>query len=247
MRFDLLTLFPEMVEGPLGASLMRRAREAGHVDINVHDLRAWASGKHRHADDTPYGGGAGMVLKIEPMVRALEAVKLKNPQAKIVLMGPAGVPFQQSRAHELAKEEGLILLCGHYEGVDDRIRHFVDEEISIGDYVLTGGELPALVVIDAVARLCPGVVGNEHSLEEESFETGLLDHPHFTRPREFEGLNVPETLLSGNHRLIKRWRRERAIERTWRLRPELLACAHLSKEDLVFLETLRGTSPPNDD
>lgn len=255
MRFDIVTLFPQMVEGPLSHSLMGRARESGSLDVHVHDLRAWATGKHRNADDLPYGGGAGMVLKIEPMVASLRAIKAESPTSRVVLMGPGGRPFSQKDAHRLAKEDGVIFLCGHYEGVDDRIRGHVDEEISIGDYVLTGGELPALVILDSVGRLCPGVVGNQDSLDEESFETGVLDHPHFTRPRVFEDDAVPDVLLSGNHANIRRWRREEALRRTLRTRPDLLGLKpkveggeqsetpRVTVEDRKFLATLGAQLP----
>ena len=235
MRFDLVTLFPEMLEGPLGCSVIGRGRNAGCLDIRIRDLRDWALGRHRVVDDTPYGGGAGMVLKVEPMVRAIRTLREEGP-CHMVLMGPGGGRFDQSKARQWAKLPRIVLLCGHYEGVDDRIRSLVDEELSVGDFVLTGGELAAAVVVDAVARLVPGVVGNEASLVEESFETGLLDHPHYTRPRDFEGVGVPEVLLSGHHDKIRRWRRKQALRRTQTLRPDLLKGLALSPEDKALLK-----------
>lgn len=242
MRFDVVTLFPAMVEAPLGHSLLGRAQESGAVEVKVHDLRRWTEGRHHVADDSPYGGGAGMVLKVEPVVKALRGLREEGPPGRVVLMGPAGRRFTQAEAHRLAGEPRLILLCGHYEGVDERVRPHVDEELSIGDYVLTGGELAALVVIDAVARLRPGVVGNTDSLIEESFETGILDHPHYTRPRVFEGVQVPEVLFSGHHEEIRRWRRREALRRTLLFRPDLLRDAPLSDEDRRWLEALEDSS-----
>lgn len=238
MRFDVLSLFPAMVEASLSHSLLGKAREAGLIDVRVHDLRGWASGRHRVADDTPYGGGAGMVLKVEPIAAALRELGAEAPSPRVLLMGPAGAALNQRTVRRLATHPRLVLLCGHYEGVDERARALVDEEISIGDYVLTGGELAAAVVIDAVARMVPGVVGNAASLVEESFETGILDHPHYTRPRVFEGREVPEVLLSGHHEQIRRWRRKEALRRTRVTRPDLLAKVPLSPEDRRLLGEL---------
>ncbi|HEY8369272.1 MAG TPA: tRNA (guanosine(37)-N1)-methyltransferase TrmD [Thermodesulfobacteriota bacterium] len=237
MRIDVLTLFPEMFRGPLDHSIVGLARERGLVDLRVHNLRDWATDRHRVTDDTPYGGGAGMVMKVEPVVAAIEALKGEGP-ARTLLMSPAGVRFEQADARRLAREPRLVLICGRYEGIDARVRRFVDEEISIGDYVLTGGELPAMVVIDAVVRLLPGALGAPASAVEESFAGGLLEYPQYTRPREFRGLSVPEVLLSGHHAEIARWRRREALRLTAERRPDLLARAELSDEDRAFLAAL---------
>ena len=244
MRFDIVTLFPAMFEGPLGESLIGKAREAGHLDVRVHDLRSWAEGRHRVADDTPYGGGAGMVLKVDPVARAIRALRAEAPEARVVLMGPAGAPLDQRGVRRLAAYPRVVLLCGHYEGIDERVRTWIDEELSIGDYILTGGELASMVVVDAVARMVPGVVGNAESLREESFETGLLDHPHYTRPRVFEGMEVPEVLLSGHHEKIRRWRRAEALRRTLTTRPDLLDEAPLDEDDRALLDELRAGGDP---
>ena len=214
-----------MFEPYLGASILGRAREAGHLEVAVHDIRDWAEGRHRQADDYPFGGGQGMVLKPEPAVGAIEAVRDRETTGRghVVLMTPQGAPFRQEHARRLATLPHLVLVCGRYEGVDERVREgWVDEELSVGDYVLTGGELPALVVIDAVSRLLPGVLGNEASHADESFEAGLLEYPQYTRPREFRGRTVPEVLLSGDHGRIARWRAEQSMERTRQRRPDLL-------------------------
>ena len=214
-----------MFEPYLGASILGRAREAGHLEVAVHDIRDWAEGRHRQADDYPFGGGQGMVLKPEPMAGAIEAVRDREASGRghVVLMTPQGAPLKQADAHRLATLPHLVLVCGRYEGVDERVREgWVDEELSIGDFVLTGGELPALVVVDAVARLLPGVLGNEASHADESFEAGLLEYPQYTRPREYRGRKVPEVLLSGDHARIARWRVEQAQERTRQRRPDLL-------------------------
>jgi len=222
MQIDILTLFPKICEGALGESIMKRAQEKGLAQLRVHDIRDWATGKHRTADDTPYGGGAGMVMKCEPIFAAVEA--LRTPETRVVLMTPAGRSLTQAVAAEYAeKHRHLILLCGHYEGIDQRvIDTLVDDELSIGDYVLTNGALAALVVTDAIVRLLPGVLGDESSAAEDSFSDGLLEYPHYTRPVEFRGMRVPEILLSGHHAEIARWRRERAVEKTRKNRPDLL-------------------------
>ncbi len=214
-------MFPPYLE----ASILGRAREAGLLDVAVHDIRDWAEGRHRQVDDAPFGGGQGMVLKPEPLVAAIEAVRDgPDGRAPVVLMTPQGAPLVQATAHRLAGLPRLVLVCGRYEGVDERVREgWVDEELSLGDFVLTGGELPALAVIDAVARLLPGVLGNEASHADESFEAGLLEYPQYTRPREFRGRTVPDVLLSGDHGRIRRWRAEQAADRTRRRRPDLLA------------------------
>jgi tRNA (guanine37-N1)-methyltransferase len=242
MRIDLLTLFPEFFLSPLEQSMLRRAQVLGKVEFRVLNIRDFAEDRHKVADDRPFGGGPGMVMKPEPLVAAIRRVHQEDPDTKIILLSPGGRLFDQEIAAQLAQVPSLLLMCGHYEGVDERVRHFIDDEISIGDYVLTGGEIPALVVVDAVTRLVPGVLGGEGATEEESFQTGLLEYPHYTRPREFEGLTVPEVLVSGDHARIARWRREQALRRTMALRPELLEEAPLSSEDRAFLATLLEVS-----
>jgi len=241
MRIDVVSLFPEMVAGALDFSIMARAREAGVVGFSVVNPREWATDRHRIVDDTPYGGGAGMVLKPEPLVACLEGL-LGGGDAPVILMTPQGEPLTQQAARRLAGEDRLIIVCGHYEGIDERVRELViTDEISIGDYVLTGGELPALVLIDAVVRLLPGAVGNELSPEADSFSEGLLEHPHYTRPPEFRGLTVPRVLTEGDHDQVRRWRRQQSLLRTLRRRPHLLARAELTNEDRELLrEALEG-------
>ena len=238
MRIDLLTLFPEFFLSPLNQSMLRRAQVLGKVKFRVINIRDFATDRHQVTDDRPFGGGPGMVMKPEPLVAAIRRVRQEDPNTRVILLSPSGRLFDQEMAVELAQVPGLMLVCGHYEGVDERVRHFIDDEISIGDYVLTGGEIPALVVVDAVTRLIPGVLGNEAATAEESFQTGLLEYPHYTRPREFEGHPVPEVLLSGDHARIARWRRQQALRRTLALRPDLLEKATLSAEDQEFLATL---------
>uniref|UniRef100_A0A7V4G7Y0 tRNA (guanine-N(1)-)-methyltransferase n=1 Tax=Desulfobacca acetoxidans TaxID=60893 RepID=A0A7V4G7Y0_9BACT len=238
MEIDILTLFPEFFTGPLSQSMLRRAQHLGRVRFRVLNLREFTTDRHQVTDDRPFGGGPGMVMKVEPLVAAIRGVRGEDPATWVILLSPAGELFTQKKAGELAQLTHLLLICGHYEGVDDRVRHFINEEISIGDYVLTGGEIPALVVLDAVTRLLSGVLGGEGAAVEESFQTGLLEYPHYTRPREFEGLEVPEILLSGDHARIARWRRREALRRTAHRRPELLAKAALSREDREFLATL---------
>ncbi len=237
-RFDVITLFPGMFRGPLEESILRRAQDRGLIRVAVHDLRAFTRDRHHVADDTPYGGGAGMVLKPEPVFAAVEAL---NPErtATVVLLDPQGEPLTQALVADLAGRDHMILVCGHYEGFDERVRLGLRaRELSIGDYVLTGGELPALVVIDAVARLVPGVLGDADSARHDSFATGLLDHPQYTRPPAFRGLAVPEALLSGDHGLIRRWRRKEALRHTLERRPDLLARAALTEEDRTLLEEI---------
>ena len=223
MRIDILSLFPKIAEAALGESIIGKAQQRGLVQIRSHNIRDWAQDKHRTTDDTPYGGGQGMVLKCEPLFAAVEA--LRSPEARVILLSPAGLPFKQAVAQRFATEcKHLIFLCGHYEGIDQRIVDMVvDEEWSIGDYVLTNGALAAAVMVDAVVRLLPGVLGDEDSAAEDSFATGLLEFPQFTRPVEFQGRRVPDVLLSGNHAAIARWRTEQALEKTRRMRPDLLA------------------------
>lgn len=226
MRIDIITLFPEMFTGPLTESIIKRAVANELLTIKLHQLRDFALDKHGTVDDSPYGGGAGMVLKVDVMERAIQNVILQGPADQkpyIALMTPQGRVFKQSVARELAVMPWLILICGHYEGFDERIRSLVDDEISIGDFVLTGGELPAMVITDAVARLISGVLGKEASHQEESHEDGLLEYPHYTRPEEYNGRKVPAELLSGNHALIAKWRQEQAVKRTQERRPDLLA------------------------
>jgi tRNA (guanine37-N1)-methyltransferase len=221
VRIDVFTIFPGIVEGPLRESLLGKAIEAGIVDVRVHDIRAFVSDKHRQVDDEPYGGGPGMVLKPKPVFDAVES--LREGTKRVIVLSPAGRRLDQPLVRELAQEPWLVLISGRYEGVDERVVEGLPaEEVSIGDYVLSGGEIPALVVLEAVTRLIPGVVGKEESLERESFEDGALDHPHYTRPSEFRGMRVPEVLLSGNHAEVERWRREAAQEKTRRNRPDLL-------------------------
>jgi tRNA (guanine37-N1)-methyltransferase len=225
MRIDVLTLFPGMFRGPFDESIVKRAVDRGLLEIEVHNVRDFAEGRHKMADDYPYGGGAGMVMKPEPIFAAVEAVRRAG--SRVVLMSAQGRKLSHSITERLSREDHLVLLCGHYEGVDERvIEHLVDEELSIGDYVLTGGELAAMVVCDAVARLIPGVLGADESAQEESFAEGLLEYPHFTRPPDFRGWDVPEVLLSGNHARIAGWRRTQSLLRTLRRRPELLKPEH---------------------
>ena len=237
LEIDVLTLFPAMVEGPLAASIPGRIQERGLATILVHDLRDWGLGRHRTVDDATYGGGAGMVLRPEPVAAALGA--LRRPDTLSILLDPAGEVFRQSRAVELAAREHLLLVCARYEGVDERIRAMVDLELSIGDYVLTGGELAALVVIDAVIRLLPGAI-DEASTAEESFTHGLLEYPQYTRPSRFREWDVPEVLLSGDHGRIQKWRRKEALRATRERRPELLRSAPLSADDRALLHEIES-------
>lgn len=221
MRFDLLTLHPDLCRSPIEASILGRARAAGLIEVNIHDLRDWAEGRHKQADDTPYGGGHGMVMKVDVVDRAVQA--LSGPETRVILFEASGRTFNQQEARRLSGFEHLLLICGHYEGIDARVRdHLVHEVISVGDYVLTGGELPALVVVDAVSRLVPGVLGQAGSLEDESFNEPLLEYPHYTRPAVYRDWAVPEILLSGHHARIQAWRHEQALERTRQVRPDLL-------------------------
>ncbi len=222
MKIDIITLFPGMFKGPFDMSMLWKAQEKGLVEINFIDLRDFGLGPRRQVDDTPYGGGDGMVLKPEPVFAAVEAAKKGNPKAKVLIMSPAGLQFKQAMAQDFSKEAGLIIICGHYEGFDERILSLVDVELSVGDYVLTGGELPAMVIVDAVVRLIPGVLGGPMSAIEESFSDGMLEYPHYTRPAEFEGMAVPEVLQNGHHAEIEAWRREQALAKTKKNRPDLL-------------------------
>ncbi|MCK9420130.1 MAG: tRNA (guanosine(37)-N1)-methyltransferase TrmD [Nitrospirae bacterium] len=243
MNFEVLTLFPGILEGPLNESILKRGREKRLLNIVVRNIRDYTEDKHRTADDSPYGGGAGMVLKPEPIVKAFEAIRAEHPGETLltILLSPQGRLLDQRRAEQLSEEKRtIVLLCGHYEAIDERvIDALIDEELSIGDYVLTGGELAALVVIDAAARLLPGVLGDEESAYRDSFGDGLLDHPHYTRPAEFLGRKVPDVLLGGNHAAIEKWRRRESLRATLRKRPELLATAELTDEDRKILEELK--------
>jgi tRNA (guanine37-N1)-methyltransferase len=238
MRIDIITLFPEMFRGPFEASIVARAREQAIVQIELHQLRDWGEGRHQQVDDYPHGGGAGMVLKPGPLFAAVEAVQpLAEPPGRVVLLTPQGRPLTQQVVNELAGRPRLLLICGHYEGVDERVReHLVDDEISIGDYVLSGGELAAMVLVDAVVRRLPGALGGEASLEEESHERGLLEYPQYTRPSEFRGWPIPEVLLSGHHAEVAKWRRRQSLLRTALRRPELLPQACLTEEERTWLE-----------
>lgn len=242
MKIDIVTTFPEMFAPVLGESILKRAQEAGVVCLSAHDLRQWTTDRHKTTDDYPYGGGVGMVMKPEPFFRGVEELRCP-PEAgcseEIVLLCPQGERFQQELARELAAKDHLILLCGHYEGVDERVReHLATRAISIGDYVLTGGELPAMVVVDGVVRLLPGALGAEDGAESDSFEERLLEYPHYTRPPEFGGWKVPEVLLSGHHEQIRRWRRKESLRRTRQLRPDLFEKVDLTDEDRELVEEI---------
>lgn len=225
MRIDIITLFPEICRGPLNVSMMKRAQENGALELHIHNLRDWTTDKHHVVDDAPFGGGQGMVMKPEPIFTAVEDLKskIRNPKSKIILMSPAGRRLDQEVAIEFSRDAHLIIICGHYEGVDHRvIEHLVDSEISIGDYVLTNGAIAAVVFVDAVVRLLPGVLGDEQSAVDDSFSGGLLEGPQYTRPSDFRGMKVPDVLLSGNHAQIAAWRKEQALKRTQDTRPDLL-------------------------
>lgn len=241
MRFSVVTIFPEMVETYLGYSILKRALRAGAISVNVHNLRDYAFDKHHTVDDYPYGGGSGMVMKPEPFFMAVETLWPEREKRKVILLSPKGEPFSQDTAARLSRDEReIVFLCGRYEAIDERVREcLVDEEISIGDYVLTGGELPALVIIDAVSRLIPGVLGDPSSAEEESFSSGLLDYPHFTRPEIFRDMAVPGVLLSGNHEAIRRWRKKESLKATMERRPELLERYGFSEEERQILEEIK--------
>lgn len=248
MTFDLVSIFPRLFDGPLGEGIVRRAVEAGLVDITVHDLRDYTSDRHRSVDDVPYGGGPGMVFKPEPLVSAVEAVSAQRGRPDtVILTSPQGRRFTQAEAVRLAGLRHVVVLCGRYEGVDERVREVLDlDELSIGDFVLSGGELAALVIVDAVVRLIPGAVGDEQSVELESFSRGLLDYPHYTRPAEFRGIKVPDVLLSGHHAEIGRWRKRQALARTLARRPDLLPTAELDDEEREILRALMGHKGEDD-
>ena len=241
MKCDVLTIFPEVITAYLNESILKRAREKKILDVKVYNIRDFASGRHREVDDSPFGGGAGMVFKPEPVFAAIESLRKDGVSRKVILLSPQGKPFDQSMAEELSVEDKrLVFICGRYEGVDERIiKSLVDKEISLGDYVITGGELAALVIIDAAARLIPGALGDESSVEDESFSWGLLDYPHYTRPREFRGLTVPHVLLSGNHYEIRLWRRKEALRKTLKVRPDIIEKAGLTDLDKKLLSEIK--------
>jgi len=241
MRIDLLTLFPEFFRSPLAESMLQQAQIRGAVEFKVLNLRDYTTDRHQVTDDRPYGGGPGMVMLMAPLVAAIRAARQEDPQVCILLLSPQGLLFSQDKAGELAALPHLLLICGHYEGVDERVKYYIDGMLSIGDYILTGGEIPALAVLDAVTRLLPGVLGGEGAAADDSFQTGLLEYPHYTRPRDFEGHRVPQVLLEGDHRRIREWRRQQALLRTRASRPDLLAKAPLAPEDRKFIETLAET------
>jgi len=241
IRFDILSVFPGMFASVFETSLLKKAQERNLIQIHVHDIRHYAEDRHRMTDDAPYGGGGGMVMKVEPVDRALQALTTEGGQPLVVLLTPQGETFKQKIAEDLAAAARIVLICGHYEGVDERVRaHLVDREISIGDYVLTGGELPAMIIVDAVARLVPGVLGNALSAAKDSFATDLLEYPHYTRPAEYRNWKVPDVLISGHHLEIEKWRRRESLKRTLDRRPDLLRQAALSADDLKMLGELKN-------
>lgn len=243
MRFDILTLFPEMFQSPFDASLLKKALDGGLIEIRIHNIRDYAEGKHRVTDDAPFGGGGGMVLKVDPVDRALEGILPDRQGALVVLLSPQGELLTQEKVEELSRHERIVLICGHYEGVDERVSRFIaDRELSIGDYVLSGGECAAMVVVDAVSRLVEGFTGNRESVLCDSHTTGLLEGPHYTRPRTYKQWGVPEVLLSGHKKNIDDWRRGEALRRTFERRPDLLEKASLTEEDRKILEALRNGS-----
>ena len=236
MIFDILTLFPGMFAGPFDESIIRRGKDKQLIEIALHNIRDWATDRHQTADDAPYGGGAGMVMKVEPLAACIETVKASRPTSTVVMTSPQGRRLTHQVAAELAGRDGLIIICGRYEGIDERIRQlYVEDDISLGDYVLSGGEIAAMAIVDTVTRLLPGVLGSEESAETDSFCDGLLEYPQYTRPPEFAGIKVPEVLLSGNHELIRKWRRRESLRKTRSLRPDLLEEMALNKEDRALL------------
>ena len=240
MKFDILTLFPNMFSSPFQESILGKAIQKGLMDLRIINIRDFALDKHQVVDDSPYGGGQGMVMKVEPIARAIEWARSEDPSAYTIYLTPQGRPFDQEKVRDLSSRSHLILLCGRYEGVDERVREmFIDEEVSIGDYVLTGGELAAMVMIDAVSRLLPGVLGSDQSAEDDTFTNALLEYPQYTRPFDFRGSSVPEILLSGNHAAVSLWRRKEALRRTAVRRPDLLVKAKLTREDEELLEGIR--------
>ena len=238
MKIDILTLFPQMF-APLNESLLGKAQAKQLLEIAICDFRQYATNKQHHVDDTPYGGGAGMLLQPQPMYRAMDVINAQDAGKKrVILLDPAGQKFNQALAQDLAQEQHLVFICGHYEGFDERIERLATDKVSLGDFVLTGGEMAAMVMIDALARFVPGVLGNETSAYSDSFSAGLLEYPQYTRPAEYRGMKVPEILLSGNHQKIAQWRRQQALKKTWLQRPDLLAQTALTTADLNYLDTL---------
>lgn len=248
MRIDVLTLFPRMFDGPLGESIIGKAREKGLLDIRVSNFRDYSDNKHQTVDDYPYGGGAGMLLKVQPIHANLAAIEAEQPieKKRIILLDPAGKPFNQKMAEEFANEEQLIFICGHYEGYDERIRSLVTDEVSLGDYVLTGGELGAMVMIDATVRLLPDVLGNQTSAQTDSHSTGLLEHPQYTRPAEFAEMKVPEVLTNGNHKLIAEWQLKESLRRTYLRRPDMLEKLSLTPEMEKLLKEIKEEEKKTD-
>lgn len=249
MRIDVLSLFPDMFQATMGESIIGKAQESHLVDIHVTDFRKYTTDKHNHVDDAPFGGGAGMLLQAQPIFDAYQAIQDEiagqYPKGRVILVDPAGRQFDQSYAQELAQEEHLTFICGHYEGYDERIRHLVTDEASLGDYVVTGGELPAMVMIDATVRFVPGVLGNQASPMGDSFSNGLLEYPQYTRPADFRGMKVPDVLLSGNHQKIREWRMRESLRRTYLRRPDLLKKAHLTVEQQRMLQDIKIDEDPN--
>ena len=246
MQFDIFTLLPEVFPAYLDTSILKRARERGLIDVRVHNIRDYTHDRHHTTDDTPYGGGGGMVMKPGPVFEAVESALGADPVCPVIMLTPQGRVFDQRVAQELSKHERIALICGRYEGIDERIReHLVTDEISVGDYVLTGGELPALLIVDAVSRLLPDVLGDPTGAEDDSHASGLLEYPHYTRPPEFRGWTVPDVLLSGDHAKIDKWRRQQSLLRTLKKRPDLLEKAELSQSDLKFLEKLKADPSEN--
>ncbi|KRM13105.1 tRNA (guanosine(37)-N1)-methyltransferase TrmD [Paucilactobacillus suebicus] len=243
MRIDILSLFPEMFKGPLTESILGKATEKGLLDVNVTDFREYTTDKQRHVDDAPYGGGAGMLLQAQPIFDAFDAINKETdpemPKGRVILLDPAGKRFDQRLANDLAQEEHLTFICGHYEGYDERIRNLVTDEVSLGDFVLTGGELAAMVMIDATVRFIPGVLGNHDSASGDSFSNGLLEYPQYTRPADFRGMKVPDVLLSGNHQLIRQWRSKESLRRTLHRRPDLLDKIKLTAEQRHLLSDIK--------
>jgi len=246
MRFDIFTLLPEVFPSYLESSILKRAVERGLIEVRIHNIRDYAHDKHHTTDDTPYGGGGGMVMKPEPIFEAIESVLTPQPVCPVIMLTPQGRVFDQRVADELSRHAQIALICGRYEGIDERIRaHLVSDEISIGDYVLTGGELPALLVVDAVARLLPGVLGDPTGAQDDSHASGLLEYPHYTRPPEFRGEKVPDILLTGDHAKIKKWRREQSLLRTLQRRPDLLKKAELTEKERKFVESQKSNVNPD--
>lgn len=245
MDIAILTLFPDMFAGPFSESMLRRAQERGLLSIHLHNIRDYTHDKHHMADDTPFGGGQGMVMKPEPLFEAVEAAlaevgSVEGQETPVILLSPQGRPFTQTIAQELSQHTSLVFICGHYEGVDARAEALATDSISIGDYVLTGGEIPAMAIVDAVARLLPGVLGDDNSAVDDSFATGLLEGPAYTRPAEYRGESVPDVLLSGDHGAVDKWRRQQSLKRTYERRPDLLETADLTAEDKAYLEKLKS-------